>query len=89
MKMIERHEVITELTKQINAGSLNESMDILINWKLADDILSLLKEQKPVKPVERETLRVTVRYGFDCECGAPLLKDQPFCAGCGRPVKWE
>jgi len=55
-----------------------------------DDTVALLKEQKAVNPIEKDCdVRVTVRYRFDCLCGSPLLIKQPYCAGCGRSVKWE
>lgn len=55
----------------------------------AERILALLKEQEPVKPIKKDTVEITARYEFDCPCGAPLLIGQPYCADCGRSVKWE
>ena len=57
--------------------------------ELATDALSLLKEQEAVKPIKKDTVEITARYEFDCPCGAPLLIGQPYCADCGRSVKWE
>lgn len=54
-----------------------------------DDIVTLLKEQEAVKPIKKDTVEITARYEFDCPCGAPLLIGQPYCADCGRSVKWE
>ena len=52
-------------------------------------ILSLLKEQEAVEPIKKEMVEITARYEFDCPCGAPLLIGQPYCADCGRSVKWN
>jgi hypothetical protein len=49
----------------------------------------LLKEQKAVEPIKKEMVEITARYEFDCSCGAPLLIGQPYCADCGKPVKWD
>ena len=49
----------------------------------------LLKEQEPVEPIKKEMVEITARYEFDCSCGAPLLIGQPYCADCGKSVKWE
>ncbi len=56
---------------------------------ILDDVLDLLKEQEVVKPIKKDTVEITARYEFDCPCGAPLLIGQPYCANCGRSVKWE
>lgn len=53
------------------------------------DALVLLKDQEAVKPIKKDTVEITARYEFDCQCGAPLLIGQPYCANCGRSVKWE
>jgi hypothetical protein len=30
------------------------------------------------------------QFGYECgNCKTVMLKDQPYCAGCGKPVKWE
>ena len=98
--MIELDEVIKELTRQINASSLNESMDIWINWKLADEILALLKELKPVQPeyggdMEGEYIREQEypecgTWWYECgNCRTPIDYHDRFCRYCGRPVKWE
>jgi hypothetical protein len=49
----------------------------------------LLKEQEPVEPIKKEMVEITARYEFDCSCGAPLLIGQPYCADCGKSVKWD
>lgn len=54
-----------------------------------EDVIALLKEQETVEPIKKDTVEITARYEFDCPCGAPLLIGQPYCADCGRSVKWE
>lgn len=62
--MIDRKQVIKTLMERISACSMiGDGFDVTINWKLADDILSLLKEQEqwwiPVSkrlPEEQETI---------------------------------
>lgn len=56
---------------------------------LAKDALTLLKEQEAVRPIKKDTVEITARYGHECPCGAPLLIGQPYCANCGSEVKWE
>ena len=62
----------------------NECVEMMLN-----DVLALLKEQDAVEPIKKDTVEITARYEFDCPCGAPLLVGQPYCADCGRSVKWE
>jgi len=54
-----------------------------------DVAIDLLKEREAVEPIKKDTVEITARYEFDCPCGAPLLIGQPYCADCGRSVKWE
>ena len=54
-----------------------------------DDALALLKEQEAVEPIKKDMVEITARYEYDCQCGAPLLVGQPYCADCGRSVKWN
>ena len=59
--------------------------------KLRDDIIALLKAQKPVKPLDENCWDHTMgRCGY---CKAPLpaidgLRSK-FCWMCGKAVKWE
>jgi len=53
------------------------------------DALALLKEQEAVRPIKKDAVEITARYVYECPCGAPLLIEQPYCAGCGRQVKWK
>ena len=60
-----------------------------VAWDLIDETLTLLKENDSVKPVKKDVVEVTARYEYDCQCGAPLLIGQPYCADCGRLVNWD
>ena len=56
------------------------------------DALALLKEQKAVKPkkVKGYNPPMYTLYEYECEeCKSPMMNKQPFCMGCGKPVKWE
>lgn len=56
------------------------------------DALTLLKAKEPVKPkkVKGYTPPVCTLFDYECEnCESPIMEKQPFCAGCGKPVKGE
>jgi len=57
---------------------------------VCSDALTLLKELKTtVRPIMTDfTISVTVAFNYECECGAPMLKDQPYCMRCGKKVEW-
>ena len=80
-------EVLSKAVKTVKES--NEDAPIKISLACIEDILELLKEQEAVKPIKKDTVEITARYEFDCPCGAPLLIGQPYCADCGRSVKWE
>lgn len=52
--------------------------------QLIRDALALLKEQEPVKPIERNGFYYcgACRYAF-------TIHRQKYCTKCGRAVKWE
>lgn len=57
-----------------------------------DDIVALLKEQDAVKPKKVKGFNppIYLHLSFICEnCKTDLITNQPYCSGCGRPVKWE
>ena len=56
---------------------------------IAKETLDLLKKHEAVVPIEKDEVAVITRYRFDCPCGAPLLVNQPYCACCGKEVKWK
>lgn len=64
---------------------------------IMDDAIALLKEHETVnletvnpKKVKGFNPPLYVHFSYVCDgCGTDLLKDQPYCAGCGKPVKWE
>ena len=51
-----------------------------------------LKEQEAVNPKKIKGFNQPcyVHYDYVCEnCNTDLIYKQPYCAGCGRSVKWE
>lgn len=64
----------------------------LCECKLKTDAFNMLKEQEPVKAIRVKGYVPPVQsiYKYKCEnCESFMLSEQPFCAGCGRPVKWD
>ena len=59
--------------------------------KLIDDIVSLLKAQKPVKPIDETCWDNTMGRCGHCKAPLPKLEGlkSKFCWMCGRAVKWE
>ena len=88
--MPDREKYIEVLSKTVKTvKDFNEDAPIKISLQCVEDIIELLKEQEAVEPVKKDMVEVTSRYEYDCPCGAPLLIGQPYCAGCGRSVKWD
>ena len=59
---------------------------------LMDDAIVLLKEQEAVKPKKVKGFNppIYLHLSFICDnCKTDLITNQPYCSGCGRPVKWE
>ena len=57
---------------------------------IAKYALSLLKEQEPVKPKKGLFhMPTTILFDYECECGVPIMKGQPYCMSCGKAVKWD
>ena len=83
--MPDREKVIEGLEKAVCAFHLVGYSD---GEKVCNDAIALLK-QEAVEPVKKDMVEITARYEFDCPCGSPLLIGQPYCADCGRSVKWE
>lgn len=52
--------------------------------RLIDDACDLMKEQEPVRPIEREGFW----YCGACKYAFTSAR-QKFCSDCGRAVKWE
>ena len=90
----EQEETIDDLTdtiRQLNQHikDLSEYMTPYGKVKDVKAYAELLKGQEAVKPIKKDTVEITARYEFDCPCGAPLLIGQPYCADCGKSVKWN
>lgn len=53
-----------------------------------DDIVALLKEQEPVKPIEGDP--VTQGFKYLCgKCHWKIVRNYTYCHHCGKEVKWE
>ena len=74
------------MTVDFLIGAIRASRDL--HPQVKTELEEILFRAEPVKPVEVDAVAVTACYGFDCECGTPLLHEQPYCAGCGKPVDW-
>ena len=62
------------------------------NDKLMHNVLVLLKEQEAVEPkkIKGYNPPMYTLYEYECEeCKTPMMNKQPFCMGCGKPVKWK
>ena len=83
--------------EQCKAGGSCDGCQYDINsskciFLLHADALALLKEQEAVEPkkVKGYNPPMYTFYEYECEkCKSPMMNKQPFCMGCGRPVKWE
>lgn len=84
----ERNHIIEALK---NAIPYAENGMINVSVEATNEIIEMLKEQKPLKPKSK------VRHGengqiqhFCRKCNAILFHHkQKFCIECGRRVKWE
>lgn len=59
---------------------------------LMRDALEALKAQEPVKPKKVKGYKppVCTLFDYECEnCESPIMEKQPFCAGCGKALKWD
>ena len=83
---------------EADGGALVMSIDFLVGAirasrdlhpQVKTELEEILNGTEQVKPIAKEPVEITARYGYDCECGAPLLEGQPHCGECGRLVKWE
>ena len=74
------------------------TIDFLIGAVRASDLHPLVKTEldeilhraEPVKQKKNEfCVPMTIRFNYECECGTPMMEDQPYCMECGRPVDWS
>ena len=85
---------LTETIRQLNQHikDLSEYMTPYGKVKDVKAYAELLKEQEAVKPKKIKGFNQPcyVHYDFVCEnCNTDLIHKQPYCAGCGKAVKWE
>ena len=84
-----------ELAKELNdVVELIRKKDKKVRLLIQDGHITPLKkqEQETVKPKKVKGYKPPMYtiYEYECpECESLMLYKQPFCAGCGRTVKWE
>lgn len=80
----------------MNTGSCIQTIELLRRLALnvhgvidavddqnCDEIISLLKEQEPVKPIRLENW-------WKCpSCSGNIVANMKYCPGCRRSVKWD
>lgn len=84
---------LLELTLETAINEAGEFKDVRLSKEDAEHILSMLKEQEPIKPTINEDGEAF------CVCGEnvgiiPDNKNLPsirskYCSECGRRMKWE
>ena len=83
-------KVVATLQNRINEARNNGSKVATIFISTLSDVIKLLKEQEAVTPHKNLYPPVIpIKCNYECECTAPLIDGQPFCARCGRKVKWD
>lgn len=88
--MPDREKVINELRFQLDSKEVKEQhCSVQFSVSDAEKILALLKEQEPVKPIDRWN------HGFYYACGScwemiGIDREYPlYCPYCGKKVKWD
>ena len=88
----DREKVIKVICEgRIKAGEQGLN-GVFFDFGFIDLLLDLLKEQEAIKPkkVKGYNPPMYTIYEYECEkCKSPMMNKQPFCMGCGKPVKWE
>ena len=86
--MTDRGKVITHFRDAIEAsGDGNKWRFVRVD--ILEEAIELLKEQEPVKPVEKRD------HGFYYACGScwemlGIVREYPsYCPCCGKKVKWD
>lgn len=85
---MDRDKVIAELMMLVDRTNDNTCEGLKCS-KIAEDVLSLLKEQEAVKPVCK--IIFDIPYYFCGQCNEMLnmySTKAMFCSKCGHPVKW-
>ena len=86
--MIDREKVISNFEHEVNKTHDRGWGIVDLSIEDAKEILALLKEQEPVKPI---TDNGAVFRTYACgNCKTYFyLRQQKYCAICGRAVKWD
>ena len=76
------------MTTDFLIGAIRASRDL--HPQVKTELEEILRRAEPVEPKKnRFPIPVTVSWNYECECGAPMMKDQPCCMACGRSVCWK
>ena len=88
--MIDREKVIETFKERIcTCSMIGDGFDVTINWRLADDILALLKEEEAVKPKSKTRHGANAQIQHFCgNCNSMLHGKPKFCSECGKGVLW-
>lgn len=66
------------------------SPDCLDNCGILNDVVELLKEQEPIRPILARIGNYDAINDYTCPvCGTDLYHLQKYCDECGRAVKWQ
>lgn len=95
--MIEREKVINGLKCCLPSHDPDcdlcpyDSIDLRCRVKLYNDIMALLKAQKPVKPkIGGDVDGASKSWWYTCgTCNEQVGNGDKFCRWCGRMVEWE
>ena len=69
-------------------GAIRASRDL--HPQVKTELEEILYRAEPVEPKEIGfKIPVTIGWSYECECEAPVLKEQPYCMNCGRRIAWE
>ena len=87
----------------MNTGSCIQTIELLrrlalnvhgvidaVDDRNCDEIISLLKEQEPVKPIRMHHSQHKQTDNYRCgKCGDDIYFEQRFCECCGQAAKWD
>lgn len=88
MRMLDREKVIKEFElfiKEYHPACTSEGVEL----DMFMEVLSLLKEQKAVKPLREHSGGGTTWWNVCGACRTAINPNDKYCHECGRAVKWE
>lgn len=78
--------MIIERMKETRPGET-----ICLSYEECEEVLELLKEQQPVKPIQFEKKSKVTRDKYECgACGSSeVFKEWEYCPWCGQALDWK